>query len=75
MFNTAIECSGDDVSECGHLQRLKSEMKTNNNVDIQVAVEDLFHLINTHKTDDEFDFIYNELGGECNNMSCDIETN
>eukprot|EP01083_Nonionella_stella_P276624 939977_1 len=66
-----VECNGT-ISECGYLQRLKIKMASDDYQGADVMVEDSFHLINKHTGDDEFHFIYNALGGQCQDaVSCE----
>eukprot|EP01084_Bolivina_argentea_P190199 326917_1 len=47
-------------------------MASDNDQGTDLIVEDLFHLVNEHPGDNEFHFIYNALGGQCQDaVSCE----
>eukprot|EP01084_Bolivina_argentea_P142826 250879_1 len=66
------------LSECQQLKRLKvilNEFDRNtvmniDDVDIQQILDDFFYLFQYHDTDNEFEYIFDVLGGYCNIDNC-----
>eukprot|EP01084_Bolivina_argentea_P196916 337541_1 len=70
-----------NLEKCSGLQTLQKLMNTYRNSEddiifeknhISCILENFFHLISKHKTDDEYEYIYNQLGGFCDIKKCKI---
>eukprot|EP01084_Bolivina_argentea_P086165 155745_1 len=69
-----------NLQNCSGLKKLKQSLNIyrNNENDIfcndnsNLCLHNFFHLISKHKTDDDFEYIYNELGGFCDIKQCKI---
>eukprot|EP01084_Bolivina_argentea_P227633 384453_1 len=57
----------------GRLQRLKDAMKINvteQDNGVNILLNDYLFLLQNHNTNNDIEFIYNELGGICNSKQC-----
>eukprot|EP01084_Bolivina_argentea_P200251 342454_1 len=81
MKVATLKCN-DNISKCHHLHNLANIMRKYKHVrkdnnysnysgeDVMVCLNSFIHLTSTHVTDEEFEFIFRELGGYCNLLEC-----
>eukprot|EP01084_Bolivina_argentea_P150917 263484_1 len=69
------------IKDCLHFERFESvmvqysiekNMLNEQHIDITLILNDFLFLHNNYKDNDQFEFIYNELGGYCNMNSCEM---
>eukprot|EP01083_Nonionella_stella_P218486 783456_1 len=74
------QCTGQckDIKECGILLNMSHDMRSydgsviDDDIDILRILNNFNHLLFNHDFDEQFAYIYDRLGGECNIEKCEV---